>query len=135
MIDIEEHDAVTVGSERGFGMVFGAVFAIVAAWPLLNGETPRWWALAVAAGFVAAGFFTPRILRPLNRLWFRFGLLLGRIVGPLVMGLIFFMAVTPTALIFKLLGKDPLRLKSNASSQSYWIDRDETRSGSMQDQF
>ena len=135
MINFDEHDAVTVGSERSFGLVFAAVFAILAAWPLIHGAGPRWWALGVALGFAVAGFLAPAVLRPLNRLWFRFGLLLGRIVGPVVMGLIFFVAVTPTALIFKLLGKDPLRLKADASAKSYWIDRDETLYGSMRDQF
>ncbi len=135
MIGFDEHDAVTVGSERSFGLVFAAVFAIIAAWPLIYGDGPRWWAIAVALGFAVAGLLAPAVLRPLNILWFRFGLLLGRIVGPVVMGLIFIVAVTPTALIFKLFGKDPLRLKADESSKSYWIERDETLHGSMRDQF
>ena len=135
MISFDEHDAVSVGSERSFGLVFAAVFAILAAWPLIHGAGPRWWAIVVALGFAVAGFLAPAVLRPLNILWFRFGLLLGRIVGPVVMALIFFVAVTPTALIFKLLGKDPLRLKADANAKSYWIDRDETLYGSMRDQF
>ena len=135
MISFDEHDSATVASERSFGLVFAAVFAILAAWPLIHGAGPRWWALGVALGFAVAGFLAPAVLRPLNILWFRFGLLLGRIVGPVVMGLIFFVAVTPTALIFKLLRKDLLRLKADESVKSYWIDRDETLHGSMRDKF
>jgi len=135
VISFDEHDAVSVGSERSFGLVFAAVFAILAAWPLIHGAGPRWWAIVVALGFAVAGFLAPAVLRPLNILWFRFGLLLGRIVGPVVMALIFFVAVTPTALIFKLLGKDPLRLKADECAKTYWIERDETLHGSMRDQF
>jgi len=135
VISFDEHDAVSVGSERSFGLVFAAVFALVALWPLTDGSGPRWWALAVALGFAVAGFLAPAVLRPLNILWFSFGLLLGRILGPVVMGVIFFVAVTPTALIFRLLGKDPLRLQADESAKSYWIERDDTLHGSMRDQF
>ncbi|MEO9827677.1 MAG: SxtJ family membrane protein [Paracoccaceae bacterium] len=135
MINFDEHDAVSAGSERSFGLVFSAVFAIVALWPLIDGSGLRWWALAVALGFAVAGFLAPAVLRPLNMLWFRFGLLLGRILGPVVMGLIFFVAVTPTALIFRLLGKDPLRLQADENAKSYWIERDDKLHGSMRDQF
>jgi predicted membrane metal-binding protein len=135
MIDIDEHDAVTVGSERSFGLVFAGVFSVIALWPLIHGSNPRWWALAIAAIFAIAAFLAPSVLKPLNLLWFKFGLLLGRIVGPVVMGAIFFVAVTPTALVFKLLGKDPLRLKADPAAKSYWIAHDKMKSGSMRDQF
>ncbi|MGI9514969.1 MAG: SxtJ family membrane protein [Anderseniella sp.] len=135
MIDIDEHDAVTAGSEGGFGLVFAGVFSVIALWPLIHGASPRWWALIVAAAFVVLAFAAPAILKPLNLLWFKFGLLLGRIVSPVVMGLIFFITVTPTALIFKLLGKDPLHLKADPAARSYWIARDDKNSGSMRDQF
>jgi predicted membrane metal-binding protein len=135
VIDIDEHDAVSVGSERSFGIVFSVVFALIGLWPLIHGAQPRWWAIAVAAVFLAAGLLFPLVLKPLNIIWFKFGMLLGRIVGPIVMGLIFFIAVTPTALIFKLRRKDLLKLAQDPDARTYWIARDETMSGSMRDQF
>lgn len=118
------HDAVPAGSERGFALVFTVVFALFAAWPLLHGESPRGWAAAAAALFALAGIFAPHRLGPLNRLWFRFGLLLGRIVSPLVMALIFYVTVVPTGLIMRLLRKDVLRLRLDPGAASYWIPRD-----------
>ncbi len=135
MIDIDEHDAVTVGSERSFGIVFGVVFALIGLWPLIHGVQPRWWAVGVAVVIATATLLFPVVLKPFNLLWFKFGLLLGRIVGPVVMGLIFFIAVTPTALVFRLRKKDLLHLASDPHAKSYWIPRDETMSGSMREQF
>ncbi|HSV28486.1 MAG TPA: SxtJ family membrane protein [Candidatus Omnitrophota bacterium] len=114
---------VEMGSERSFGFVFAAVFAVVSAWPLLSGAAPRWWALAVAAAFLAAALVAPRALRPLNLLWFRFGMLLHKIVTPLVMGLLFFLTITPIGLLMRMTGKDPMRLKRDAAAASYWIGR------------
>ncbi len=135
MINTEEHDAVTMGSERNFGLVFAVVFSVVAVWPLLAGRELRLWALAIALVFLLTALLIPRTLAPLNRLWFRFGLLLGRIVGPVVMALIFFAAVVPTALVVKLARKDLLRLKRNRDVATYWIKRDDSVAGSMRDQF
>jgi len=135
MIDIDEHDAVTVGSERSFGFVFCVVFAVIGLWPLIHGPNPRWWAIAAAVAFAVAALLFPLVLKPFNIVWFKFGLLLGRIVGPVVMGLIFFIAVTPTALFFRLRKKDLLHLATDPRAESYWISRDETMSGSMHDQF
>ncbi len=115
---------VQAGSERSFGIVFTVVFAIVGALPLWSGGPVRFWALAVAALFLIAAFAAPRLLRPLNLLWFRFGLMLHAVVNPLVMGLLFFLTVTPIALIMRLMGKDPLHLGFNADAQSYWVERD-----------
>ncbi len=135
MLDVNEHDVVTVGSERSFGLVFATVFAIIGLWPVIAGANPRWWVLAISLMFIVAALLIPAVLAPLNRVWFKFGLLLGRIVGPVVMALIFFVAVTPTALIFKLRRKDLLRLARQPDAKSYWINRDETVAGSMRDQF
>lgn len=114
---------VKLGSDRTFGFVFSAVFAIVALWPLIGGGGPRIWALVVAASFLALSLIRPRLLHPLNLVWFRFGMLLHRVVSPLVLGLMFFVSVTPIALIMRLLGKDPLRLKFDPDTESYWLDR------------
>jgi len=100
------------------------VFAIIGLWPLLDGAGARWWSLAIALGFAVAALAWPRMLAPLNRLWFKFGLLLNRIVSPLVMGLLFYLVVTPIAVAMRMAGKDPLRLKSDAQARSYWIERE-----------
>lgn len=122
--DYARDDGVKVGSEKGFGIVFAVVFAIIALFPLFGGGPVRVWALAIAAAFLVCGFFIPAALRPLNRVWFKFGLLLHKIVSPLIMGLLFYVTVTPIALIMRLAGKDPLRLKMDRTATSYWIERD-----------
>lgn len=110
-------------SNRSFGLVFAVVFAIVALLPLLGGGPPRMWSLGIAAVFAVLAFALPRVLAPLNRLWLKFGLLLHRIVNPVVLGIMFFLVVTPTGLLMRLFGKDPLRLKREPSAASYWIER------------
>jgi len=112
------------GSERGFAVVFTVVFVLVGLWPLLSGGPARTWALLIAAAFLLAGFAAPGILAPLNRLWFRFGMALGRIVSPIVMGIIFFGTVMPTGLLMRLFRKDVLRLRFDPAAESYWIPRD-----------
>ncbi len=115
---------VKAGSDRAFGAVLAAVFLLIALWPLLDGLGPRLWALALAALFLAAAAFAPGALALLNRIWFRFGMLLHRITSPLVMALLFFLTVTPIALVLRLTGKDPLRLKFDRAAKSYWIERE-----------
>ena len=112
------------GSDRGFGVVFAVVFVLIGCWPLLYRETPRWWALAVAAAFALAAWLFPRALAQPNRWWLAFGRLLHRIVSPLVMGTIFFLCVTPIALLMRLLGKDVLSLRRGADLPTYWTPRD-----------
>lgn len=116
-------DGVKAGSERAFGLVFAAVFILVGLWPLISAGGVHVWALAVAALFTAAALLAPGVLKPLNRAWFLFGKLLHAIVNPLVMALLFFVTVTPIALIMRLAGKDPLRLKFDREAKSYWIER------------
>lgn len=110
-------------SDRTFGLVFTSVFLIVGLLPLTGGGSPRVWALIVAGLFLAVALVSPGILAPLNRLWTRFGLLLHKITNPIIMGLVFFLTVTPTALIMKIMGKDPLNRKIDRGAKSYWIDR------------
>jgi len=111
------------GSDRSFGLVFTVVFALIGLWPLIDGGMLRIWALAVSVIFLVVSFARPAILAPLNRLWMKFGELLHKIVNPIVMGLMFFGAVTPTGLIMRALGKDLLRLKKDPAAKSYWIER------------
>jgi len=112
------------GSERTFGLVFAGLFVIIGCRPLLSGETPHWWALALAVAFAVAAFAAPAALKPLNWLWHRFGLLLHKIMSPLIMGAIFFLAVTPIALMMRLFGKDVLGLRRQGDAATYWIARE-----------
>ncbi len=110
-------------SDRSFGMVFTAFFAIVGLLPLLNGHGMRSWALGLAALFLLLALAVPRTLAPANRLWTKFGLLLHRIVSPVALGVLFFCVVTPTGILMRLFGKDLLRLRFDPAARSYWIER------------
>jgi len=122
--DYHRDDEVKGSSDRAFGLVFAVVFALLGLWPLLGGAGPRIWALAVAASFVLPALLRPGLLAPMNRLWLKLGLLLHRIVTPLVMGLIFYTTVTPIGLAMRLAGKDPLGRRFEAGRTSYWIERE-----------
>ena len=116
----------TLPSERSFGLLFGAVFALLAAYGWFFKGWSSMLALAlvgVALAFVLVGFVAPKILRPLNWLWFQLGQLLGKIVSPIVLGAIFFLLLTPVSLVTRLFGRDELCLKRKASQTSYWLDR------------
>jgi Saxitoxin biosynthesis operon protein SxtJ len=116
-------EEVAGSSNRSFGLVFSVVFAIIALLPLFHGGAIRLWSLGVAAAFAVLAFAAPQVLAPLNRLWFKLGLLLHTIVNPIVLGIMFYVVVTPTGLIMRLLGKDLLRLKRDPAAASYWIER------------
>ena len=119
----DRQEDVQGSSNRSFGLVFAAVFAAIGLLPLIHGDAVRIWSLLVAALFLAAAFLFPSALGPLNRLWLKFGLLLHKIVNPIVLGIMFFLVITPIGLFLRARGKDPLRLKPNRQSKSYWIDR------------
>ena len=130
-------EAVVVGSDRSFGIVMAAALAILA---LLNGwhNGHLWpWTGGLAGLFLAAALFYPAVLNPLNRLWLKLGLLLHKIVNPIIMAVVFFGAVLPTGLVMRALGKDPLRLKRQPEANSYWIERRPPgpTPESMKDQF
>ena len=126
-------DDVTIGSNRSFGIVFSIVFLLIAIYPLINSEGLRVWSLIIAVIFLFLGLINSKILTPLNKLWFKFGILLGRIVSPIIMGVIFFLVVTPIALIMRAIGKDLLNLKFN-KDKSYWIEKAGPKS-KMKNQF
>ena len=134
---IQSHRKVTVGTERNFGIIFAVVFAFIGLVPLYRGGTARWWAIALGAAFLFCAFLAPRLLRPLNHLWFKFGLLLHHVVNPIVMGGLYFGAVVPMGLLVRALGKDLLNLKFDKAAASYWIARDPPapRPGGMTKQF
>lgn len=121
--ELTRKHAVRGSSDRAFGLVFGAFFALVGLSPLWKHQPRRTWALALAAVFLLVAIFRPIWLHSLNRAWIQLGLLLARVVNPIVMGVLFFVVVVPTAVIFRLLGKDPLRLTLDAKGPSYWIER------------
>ncbi len=136
MSDVAAHTEVEMGSERSFGIVFAVVFAIIALWPaLFHGGSVRLWALAVAAVFLVIAFAAPHLLKPLNRIWFLFGLLLSKIISPIVMGIIFFVTVTPIGLIRRMKNPDPLNQAFDAEAPSYWITRDASAQTTMKKQF
>jgi len=118
-----QRDEVKTSSDRSFGFVFAAVFAMIAAWPVVFGGGLRLWALALAIAFLAAALAYPRILHPLNWLWFRIGLLLHHVVTPIVMGLIFCFGVVPTALIIRMRRRDPLRIDGHRRGETNWVVR------------
>lgn len=128
---------VQMGSERSFGIVFAVVFAIIGLWPLKAGADMRLWALGLAALFLIVALAAPKLLKPLNLLWFKFGLLLHKIMTPLIMGLLFFLTVTPVGMLMRATGKDPMRLKRDPAATSYWITRDPPgpQPDSMKNQF
>ncbi len=121
--DFGRGDEPKAGGERGFGIVFACVFAVIGFWPLWDDGAIRLWALIAAGVFAAAGLFAPALLRPLNRVWFLFGMALHKVVNPVVMGLLFYATITPMALVMRLMGKDPLRRRFDPEAKSYWIER------------
>jgi Saxitoxin biosynthesis operon protein SxtJ len=139
MSEQSSYHQVEMGSERSFGLVFAGLFALVGLLPALTGHgVIRWWALAVAAGFLGVALFASHWLAPINRLWFHFGQLLGKVVSPLVMGILFFVVVTPIAILARLMGKDFLGIGPEAKQRtSYWVARkcDPKHPPSMRNQF
>jgi predicted membrane metal-binding protein len=133
---LNKHHDVEMGSDRSFGFVFAAVFAIIALWPLVRGAGPHWWAAAVAAVFLVVALLRPRLLHPLNYVWFRFGLLLSAVVTPIVMALLYVTTMVPMGIILRLRGKDLLGLKREPERTSYWIKREPgPEPGTMKRQF
>ena len=126
-------DEIKISSNRSFGIVFFIVFLLIALYPLLKGNDLRIWSLIISFIFLVLGLINSKILTPLNRLWFKFGLLLGKFISPLIMGIIFFIVVTPIGIIMRLLKKDLLNLKYN-KKETYWIDKSGPKS-KMKNQF
>ena len=124
---------IKVSTNRSFGIVFFLFFFIISIFPLFKDEGIRIWAIILAIIFLILGLLNSSALSPLNKIWFKFGILLGNFISPIVLGLIFFTVVTPTALIMRALGKDLLNLKNN-NKKSYWIEKSPVKS-KMKNQF
>jgi hypothetical protein len=133
MLETREFSTVKGSSARAFGLVFAGIFALIALLPLVSGHALRWWALGLALGFLVVALMRPVLLEPLNRLWFRFGILLGRIMTPVVMFVIYTLTIIPIGLILRLSGKDPMARRFDPSAKSYWIKH--AGAGSMKRQF
>ena len=127
-------DEIKLGSNRSFGIVFFIVFLLIAIYPLINQGEIRIWSLIISFLFLFFGLLNSKILTPLNKLWFRFGLFLGKIISPIIMGVIFFLVVTPIGLLMRLFGKDVLNIKLNKKKNSYWIEKVGPKS-KMKNQF
>ncbi|MEE4015421.1 SxtJ family membrane protein [Roseibium sp. FZY0029] len=125
MSDNQLNTSVRMGSERNFGLVFAAVFALIGLWPITDGAAPRWVLLGLSAVFIALAMFAPQVLRVPNRLWFKLGLLLGAVVAPIVMAIVYLVVLIPIGLAMRASGKDPLSKKMDPTEKSYWITRTE----------
>ena len=124
---------IKISSNRNFGMVFFIFFMIISLFPLFKDGNVRVWAIVVAIIFLILGLLNSSALSPLNKIWFKFGILLGNFISPIIMGLVFFIVVTPTSFIMKVFGKDLLNLKKN-NKKSYWIEKSPIKS-KMKNQF
>ena len=129
-----EKASVKISSNRSFGLLFFIVFLAISLWPLKSQEDLRLWAFILALIFFVLGILNSKFLTPLNKLWMKFGIFLGSIVSPFVMGVVFFMVVTPIGLIMRFLGKDLLRIKKSKFVSTYWISR-EKQNNTMKRQF
>tara|TARA_B100000401_G_C52193636_1_gene433598 strand:- start:138 stop:530 length:393 start_codon:yes stop_codon:yes gene_type:complete len=129
-----KHNEIKISSNKSFGFVFFVIFIVIALWPLLNDGNIRIWSVILSLVFLILGFLNSKILTPLNKLWIRLGILLGKIVSPIVMGIIYFGVVTPIGIIMRLFGKDILNLKVDKNKNTYWLIKDKIKS-KMKNQF
>ena len=129
-----EKASVKISSNRSFGLLFFIVFLAISLWPFKSQEDLRLWAFILALIFFVLGILNSKFLTPLNKLWMKFGIFLGSIISPFVMGVVFFMVVTPVGLIMRFLGKDLLRIKKSKFVSTYWISR-EKQNNTMKRQF
>ena len=129
-----DSDKIKISSNRSFGLLFFVVFLIVSLWPLTHEGSIRIWSVIISAVFLILGLINSRLLTPLNVLWFKLGMILGAIISPIVMGIVFFLVVTPIGLILRIMGKDLLNKKYDKKKKTYWIKRD-TPIGTMKRQF
>ena len=120
---MQERSETKISSNRNFGLVFFVVFLIIAIWPLMNGEPVIIWSAIVSLVFLVLGLLNSKLLIPLNILWFKFGNILGAIIPPIAMGVVFFLVITPIGFIIKIVGIDSLNKKYDKKKETYWIKR------------
>ena len=126
-------DDIKISSNRSFGIVFFVVFFLIGVWPILKEGELRYWSIIVSLIFLILGLFKSKLLTPLNKLWYKFGILLGNFIAPIIMGFVYFLVVTPIGILMRLLGKDLINLKLN-KKKTYWIEKKEIKT-SMKNQF
>ena len=126
-------DDIKISSNRSFGIVFFIVFLLISLYPLINDNDLRIWSLVISLFFLFFGLLNSKILTPLNKAWFKFGIFLGKLISPIIMGTIFFLVVTPIGLFMRMLGKDLINLKYNTKN-TYWIEKTGLKS-KMKNQF
>jgi len=122
--DVSREQHAEGSSDRSFGFVFAGFFELVAFWPLLAGQGVRLWAAGIGVGFALIAVLRPALLAAPNRLWMRIGILLGKIVSPIALGVLFYAVFTPVGIVLRIMGKDPLRLTRDRAAESYWLRRD-----------
>lgn len=122
-----------VGSNKSFGIVFFIVFFLIGVWPIFNNGNFRYWVIIISLIFLILGMINSKILSPLNKAWFQFGILLGKVITPIILGIIFFLVVTPIGILMRMLNRDLLNLRFN-SNKSYWIEKTNQKS-KMKNQF
>lgn len=132
--DLSSHHIIERSNERSFGIVFTIFFVILSIYPIINKETINVFFLVISIIFFMITIIRPQLFYFLNKIWFKFGILLGKIVSPLVMGIIFYLTVTPTGIIMRLLGKDLLKKKLEIKEKTYWVKKNKY-SGSLKNQF
>ena len=125
---------IKISSNRNFGLVFFFIFLVVSIWPLTHNESPRIWSAIISLAFLILVLTRSKLLTPLNRLWAKFGIILGAIIAPIVMGVVFFLVITPIGLFMKIIGKDLLSIKYDKKKETYWVKRDKPTS-TMKQQF
>jgi|TARA_B100000795_G_scaffold144316_1_gene108024 predicted membrane protein len=130
---MKKNNDIKLSSNRSFGIVFFIVFLLITIYPLFNNEEIRLWSLILSFLFLVLGIFNSKILSPLNKIWFKFGLFLGKIVSPIVMAIVFFGVVTPTSIVMKIFKKNLLGLKKN-NKKTYWVEKPLIKSR-MKNQF
>ena len=129
-----DSDKIKISSNRSFGLLFFVVFLIVSLWPLTHEGSIRIWSVIISAVFLILGLINSKLLTPLNLFWFKLGIILGAIISPIVMGIVFFLVVTPTGFILRIMGKDLLNKKYDKEKETYWIKRNASI-GTMKRQF
>tara|TARA_B100000965_G_C18977368_1_gene492453 strand:+ start:54 stop:446 length:393 start_codon:yes stop_codon:yes gene_type:complete len=130
---MKKYSKITIGSNRSFGIVFFIIFFLISLYPTLNNENINLYFLSISIVFLILGLLNSKLLNPLNKLWFKFGILLGNLISPIIMGLVYFFVITPIAMLLKIFNKDVLNLKQNKKN-TYWIDKIKSES-TMKDQF
>jgi len=130
----EDSNTYKRSTEKSFGIVFSIVFLIISLYPILENKPLQIWALVISVVFFIASFLAPQILKPMNKIWFRVGIMMGSVVSPIIMAVVFFIVILPIGLLMRILQKDFLNRKIDKKANSYWINR-KPGNESMRDQF